>query len=112
MARARRPPSRPSSVFCGPMAAMSAFLDASPKRPARAKLGFLPERASLSEHRAGCELVTAHGLLAGLSGYDARTRAVKLLERMGLAAAAHRRFKSSSKRMLPRVGIAQALVSE
>ncbi|MEZ0310653.1 MAG: ABC transporter ATP-binding protein [Myxococcota bacterium] len=78
----------------------------------RAKLGFLPERAYFSEHLSGREVVIAHGLLAGLSRHDAKTRAQKLLERVGLAAAADRRLKGYSKGMLQRVGIAQALVSE
>ncbi len=78
----------------------------------RAKLGFLPERAYFSEHLTGREVVTAHGLLAGLSSSDAKMRAKNLLERVGLAAAADRRLKSYSKGMLQRVGIAQALVSE
>ncbi len=78
----------------------------------RAKLGFLPERAYFSEHLTAREVVTAHGLLAGLSAGDAKSRARALLERVGLAAAADRRLKGYSKGMLQRVGIAQALVSE
>ncbi len=84
-----------------------------PTNPAsREKLGFLPERAYFSEHLTGREVVTSHGLLAGLSSKDAKTRAKTLLERVGLGAAADTRLKSYSKGMLQRVGIAQALVSQ
>ncbi|MBC7792395.1 MAG: ABC transporter ATP-binding protein [Clostridia bacterium] len=85
----------------------------SPLNPrTRTKLGFLPERAYFPEHLDAYEVVFAHGVLSGMSSYNARARAHELIERVGLRGdTAKHPLRTYSKGMLQRVGIAQALVS-
>lgn len=75
-------------------------------------LGYLPEQPSFYDNLTAAEFLVYGGELGGLSRGEARTRAAKLLERMGLAEAAAIPLRRYSKGMRQRVGLAQALISE
>ena len=79
---------------------------------AHGRLGFLPENPTFYDHLTAQELVA---YFAGLFGYPAaecRTRAAKVLDRVGLGADRNRPLRQYSKGMVQRVGIAQALVND
>src|SRR5690606_38162070 len=81
-------------------------------RPARAKMGFLPEHFRFHEWLTATEFLNLHGRLYGMSA-AARTRTIPdLLELVGLTAAAGRKLATFSKGMLQRVGLAQALLND
>jgi ABC-2 type transport system ATP-binding protein len=79
---------------------------------AHRRLGFLPENPTFYDYLTGQELVTYFAGLFGYSANDARTRAAKVLERVGLGADRTRPIRQYSKGMVQRVGIAQALVND
>jgi ABC-2 type transport system ATP-binding protein len=78
----------------------------------RARLGFLPEGTFFHDYLSGREFLDFHGALLGLPKEVRRERIPKLLERVGLAAAAERQIRRYSKGMRQRVGLAQALISD
>jgi ABC-2 type transport system ATP-binding protein len=80
-------------------------------RPTRARLGFLPEHFRFQEWLTGRELLHFHGRLCGLGGAALETRSDELLTRVDLLDAAHRPFKTYSKGMMQRIGLAQALLA-
>jgi Cu-processing system ATP-binding protein len=73
---------------------------------ARRKLGYLPENVALYPSMTGAETLTFYARLKrqSVAGNMA------LLERVGIAAAAHRRVGTYSKGMRQRLGLAQALL--
>jgi len=74
----------------------------------RRRLGFLPENVAFHDEMTGRETMD---FLARLKG-EGREACDTLLERVGLAFAAHRRVKTYSKGMRQRLGLAQALLGE
>ncbi len=78
----------------------------------RRSLGYLPENPALYEFLHGDEYLVFAGRLAGLSRSDARQRAARLLERVGLAGRADRPIRKFSKWMVQRLALAQALVGD
>lgn len=79
----------------------------------RARVGFLPERPYLYEFLTATEFLRLHWRLAGRgrdAGFAEASR--KVLEQVGLEAAAERRLRSFSKGMLQRIGLAQAILHE
>src|SRR5262245_23655347 len=78
-------------------------------RPARARLGFLPEHFRFQDWLTGRELLDVHGRLYGLGGPRLRARIDELLARVDLVDAAQRRLREYSKGMVQRIGLAQAL---
>jgi ABC-2 type transport system ATP-binding protein len=78
----------------------------------RRNLGYLPENPALYEFLRGDEYLVFAGRLAGLSRHDARARAARLLERVGLAGRADRPIRKFSKGMVQRLALAQALLGE
>ena len=78
----------------------------------RRRLGFMPERAYFPEHLSAYELLSLHGVLAGLSWGRARLRAHAVLDLVGLTSATHERLAGLSKGMQQRVGLGQALIGE
>jgi ABC-2 type transport system ATP-binding protein len=79
---------------------------------ARQDVGYVPDSPQFHPSLTGFEVVD---FAAELCGCPARGRAARVnawLERVGLAAAAHRRLGTYSRGMLQRVGLAQALVHE
>ena len=79
---------------------------------AKRRLGYLPETPYFYDYLTGRELVVFMGKLFGLSRAEARRRADRLLERVGLSHASDLALRRYSKGMLQRVGIAQALVND
>jgi ABC-2 type transport system ATP-binding protein len=79
---------------------------------ARQRLGFLPENPTFYDHLSAEELLIYFAGLFGLNGADARARAAKTLDRVGLGADRRRPIRQYSKGMVQRVGLAQALVND
>jgi Cu-processing system ATP-binding protein len=75
---------------------------------ARRALGFLPENVAFHGAMTGAELLDFYARLKG----QPRARNRDLLERVGIAAAAHRRVSTYSKGLRQRLGIAQAMIGE
>jgi Cu-processing system ATP-binding protein len=74
--------------------------------PARRAIGFLPENVAFHGAMTAVELM---GFYARLKGAPV-SRNHELIERVGLAEAAHRRVGTYSKGMRQRLGLAQALI--
>jgi ABC-2 type transport system ATP-binding protein len=80
---------------------------------ARRRFGYLPENPSLYEFLKGDELLILLGKLSGLSGHDAKKRAVQLLEVVGLTGrGTDRPIRRFSKGMVQRLAIAQSLITD
>jgi Cu-processing system ATP-binding protein len=77
-------------------------------RNVRRRLGYLPENVVFYENLSGRETLEFFADLKGA----ARTDCARVLETVGLAAAADRRVKGYSKGMRQRLGFAQALLGE
>lgn len=75
---------------------------------ARRHVGFLPENVSFNAALTGREILSFY---ARLKNWPVAT-ALKLLDRVGLGAAAARRVSTYSKGMRQRLGLAQALIGE
>lgn len=78
----------------------------------RRRLGFVPERMNLGRRSTGWQFLRYMALLAGVARSDVEQRATAMLERLGLAAAAHRRLGEYSRGMLQRIALCQALIHE
>ncbi len=78
----------------------------------RRHLGYLPENPALYEFLRGDEYLVFAGRLAGLSAAEARTRAARLIDRVGLAGRADRAIRKFSKGMVQRLAMAQALIGD
>lgn len=74
----------------------------------RKNLGFLPENVAFHEELTGTDTLTFYAKLKGAE----RKQVDTLLERVGLAQAAHRRVNTYSKGMRQRLGLAQALLGD
>jgi ABC-2 type transport system ATP-binding protein len=79
---------------------------------ARRHLGYLPENPALYEFLRGDEFLQLSGKLSGLTTTEARERADKLLDLVGLKGRADRPIRRFSKGMVQRLGLAQALVGD
>jgi ABC-2 type transport system ATP-binding protein len=77
---------------------------------AKRLVGYLPEEPLFPGWMSARDAVTFAARLAGISASVARTRADDVLERVGLAEAAHRRVSGFSRGMRQRLGLAQAIV--
>ncbi len=75
---------------------------------ARAQVAYLPENAAFHPALTGQEQIAHYLSLRG----ESPKRAMELLERVGLHAAARRRIGTYSKGMRQRVGLAQALIGK
>jgi len=85
---------------------------ANPSREAalsfRARLGYLPESVAFSDNLTGHQLLRFFARARGVDG----TRIARMLDRVGLTAAAGRRVGGYSRGMRQRLGLAVALLSE
>ncbi|OYR18849.1 ABC transporter ATP-binding protein [Brucella thiophenivorans] len=75
---------------------------------ARVKLGYLPEHVSFNMALTGAETLTFYARLKNVT----TGQIAGLLDRVGLAHAAHRRVGTYSKGMRQRLGLAQALLGQ
>ncbi len=79
---------------------------------ARQRLGFLPENPYIYPYLTPREFVVMCGQLSGLKARDARGRAQRTLELVGIAYAADRPVRRLSKGMLQRTGLAASLIAD
>ena len=78
----------------------------------REAVGFLPENPYFYKYLSGEETLRFFGRLCRLGGARLKNRTDELLELVGLTKARKRRLGTYSKRMLQRIGLAQALIHE
>jgi ABC-2 type transport system ATP-binding protein len=78
----------------------------------RQQVGYLPENPYLYDYLTAREYLEYVGRLFGLGSGERRSRAQRLLERVGLERSADVALRRVSKGMLQRVGLAQALVND
>jgi len=76
------------------------------------RIGYLPEERGLYKTMRVAELVAYFGALKGLSGPEARRRALDLLGRFGLAEWADKKCQALSKGMGQKVQLLSALIHE
>jgi len=76
------------------------------------RIGYLPENPYFYDYLTAEELLTYFAALFGYGPADARVRATRLLDQVGIGAERRMQLRKFSKGMLQRVGIAQALVNE
>src|SRR5205085_1146010 len=76
------------------------------------RIGYLPENPYFYDYLTAEELLTYFAGLFGRHASDARMRAARLLDEVGIGAERRLQLRKFSKGMLQRVGIAQALVNE
>jgi ABC-2 type transport system ATP-binding protein len=78
----------------------------------RRGMGFLPEGTYFHEYLTGAEFLDFHARLLGIPKEVRRERIPAVLERVGIAHAAHLHVRKYSKGMRQRVGLAQALIGD
>jgi ABC-2 type transport system ATP-binding protein len=76
------------------------------------RIGYLPEHPYFYDYLTAEELLTYFGGLFGQSAADARSRATRLLDDIGIGAERRLQLRKFSKGMIQRVGLAQALVND
>lgn len=82
------------------------------KKSVLSQVGYLPEHASFPDYLTGRQVIEYAAGLANQSRAACRTRCDKLLEQVGMSAAAHRTIRTYSKGMKQRIGLAQALIND
>jgi ABC-2 type transport system ATP-binding protein len=78
----------------------------------RRRTGFVPERMNLGRRTTGWQFLRYMARLSGISARDVRPRALAMLDRLGLTAAADRPLGEYSRGMLQRIALCQALIHE
>lgn len=78
----------------------------------RRRVGFLPEAPRFPGGLTADELLTHHARLLGSRPTEARVRAARVLDRVGIGSRRRSRLRACSRGMLQRVGIALALVND
>jgi ABC-2 type transport system ATP-binding protein len=81
-------------------------------RPARARIGFLPEHFRFHEWLTATEFLDLHGRLYGVERERRQAVIPDLLALVGLAKRADTPLRAFSKGMLQRIGLAQALIND
>ena len=76
------------------------------------RLGFVPQQDALFDDLSGLGMVTVLMRLAGFRAREARVRAARALDRVGLGSVGKRRIGGYSKGMRQRVKIAQAIAHD
>lgn len=77
-----------------------------------AEIGYLPEQPYFYDYLTARELLDYYARFSNYTASERRARVERLLERVGLAAAAKLQLRKYSKGMLQRVGIAQAILHD
>lgn len=97
-----------------PDAGEISFFDGQPfDTEVKKKVGFLPERPYFYEHLTGEEFLRFYGELSlKLTRTVLMERIDKLLKRVDLTHARHKRLREYSKGMLQKIGVAQALIHD
>ena len=75
-------------------------------------IGYLPEQPYFYDYLTGRELLDYYAQFFGYDKTERRNRVARLLELVGLTAAANVQLRKFSKGMLQRVGIAQAILND
>ena len=75
-------------------------------------IGYQPEETYLYKYLTAYETLDFFGSLFGLSATERKSRALQLLDMVGLAHAAHRKVGEFSKGMARRIGLAQAMIND
>lgn len=90
------------------------FFDGHPlDNETKKKIGFLPERPYFYEHLTGEEFLGFYGELSlRLNRKTLMERIDRLLKRVDLTHARHKRLREYSKGMLQKIGVAQALIHD
>jgi ABC-2 type transport system ATP-binding protein len=78
----------------------------------RRRIGYLPENPYFYDYLTAEELLAYFAGLFGMGGADARARAARLLDEVGLGPERRLQLRRFSKGMVQRVGIAQALLND
>ena len=78
----------------------------------RRRIGYLPENPYFYDNLTAEELLVYFAGLFGLPRHDARARAARLLDEVGIGAERRLHLRKFSQGMIQRVGIAQALINE
>ena len=81
-------------------------------RPARAKIGYLPEHFRFHEWLRADEFLNLHGELFGMDRAARGAAVPRLLKLVGLEDRAATKLGAFSKGMLQRIGLAQALLND
>lgn len=81
-------------------------------RQVQDRIGFLPEERGLYRKMTALEAICFFGELKGLSGPEARRRALFRLEQQGLGASAHKAMKDLSKGMAQKVQLITAILHD
>ncbi len=83
-----------------------------PGHEAARQIGYLPEERGLYPKMKVIDMIVFMGELRGLSHHDSKQRALKWLDRLGLAAWAKNKVQDLSKGMAQKVQFATALIHE
>ena len=78
----------------------------------RRRIGFLPENPYFYDNLTAEELLLYFARIFGYSAAEARKRASRLLDEVGIGAERRFQLRKFSKGMVQRVGIAQALIND
>ena len=78
----------------------------------RQRLGYMPERESISPKISAVSFLTYCGQLFGMSHVDARERCHEVLNYVGLGESRYRKMETYSTGMLQRVKLGQALIHD
>lgn len=81
-------------------------------REIRAKIGYMPENPYFYTYLNGYEFLNLCADLLGIEKRKKKARIEELLELVGMSSRAYRSLGRSSKGMLQRIGIAQALLND
>ncbi len=73
-------------------------------------IGYCPEIDNFYEYMSGREFVQYMAQLSGIPASEAKAKATRMIEMVGMAERAHRKIKGYSKGMRQRIKLAQAMV--
>ena len=79
---------------------------------ARRRIGYLPENHRIPRHLSGMTALEYYGCLSGMSVGTVRSRAMALLDRVGLKGREKDRVNGYSKGMQQRLGLAQTMLHQ